>query len=753
MLSNYRDRTGIFCSGFAAVPAWLIPALLLLLLPVALPAAAAKSPTRILVLYSDYPHLPAISAIDQAFADVLRQGLTEGFELYTEFLDLDRFPAKENQDALARYLEQKYRNGRIDRVVTVRRPALDFLLQHRPGLFDGVPVVHASVGHDELSGIRLPPNSVSVLFSLDVAGTVALALQMHPHAKKLVALTGSSELDKGMGAALRRALEPLKGHLNVEYWSDLSLADALRRLSELPAHVVVIVPAFNQDANGERFVYPEALRQMSQASNAPIYAITEPAIGTGVVGGRVPRFATLGEQAAHAVLGNIQGLTGVGNFQLDNVFDWRALKRFRIPESALPPGSVIRFRELTPWKLYRWQILAVLLLLMLQTALIFGLLRQRRIRRRFEAELHESEQRMSMAARSANLGFWSWSPSGDDIWVSEHARELCGVPDNANFGFGQFLTLLQDDDRKSARQRMLNIVNGKDDRYLAEFRIVQESKACRWIAVRGSAERDRQGNPVRVRGVVVDVSDRKHAEIQVQRQREELERLSRAATLGQLSGAVAHELNQPLMAILINAQAALRFLKSEPVPMDELRETLEDIVQEDRRAGEVIERIRALFKGGESKRQLLDFNEVVREVRKLTQADMAVRNVMFQVELAEGLPAISGDRIQFQQVLLNLMLNACEEMASNAPEERVITLRTETDGKGVRVSLSDRGDGIEPDRIDDIFQPFVSTKSQGTGIGLSLCRNIVSAHGGRLWVENNQDRGATFVLVLPEVAQ
>jgi signal transduction histidine kinase len=247
-----------------------------------------------------------------------------------------------------------------------------------------------------------------------------------------------------------------------------------------------------------------------------------------------------------------------------------------------------------------------------------------------------------------------------------------------------------------------------------------------------------------------DAITQRRTELEAKEQRQQLTHLTRVALLGQLSGALAHELNQPLTAILSNAQAAQHFLAADKIDPDELREILRDIVAEDQRAGEVIRRLRALFKKGETQFQLLDANDVVRETLDLAHGDMLTRNIAISTELSARLPAVTADRVQLQQVLLNLLLNASEAMSANPPGERELSISSQPlAGGGVQLSVSDRGPGIPEDRQTRLFEPFFTTKPQGLGLGLSISRSIVTAHGGRLWSTNNPVRGATFHVALP----
>ena len=267
-------------------------------------------------------------------------------------------------------------------------------------------------------------------------------------------------------------------------------------------------------------------------------------------------------------------------------------------------------------------------------------------------------------------------------------------------------------------------------------------------AIITSEKTEMSGEPCRI-SVIRDVTKQRRAERELLDQRQQMAHLMRVALLGQLSGALAHELNQPLTAILSNAQAAQRFLKSDSVDLAEMRAILDDIVDDDKRAGEVIQRLRSLLKRGEAQFQKVNMNEVVAETLKLAHGDLIARNVMVATSFAHGIASVRGDRIQLQQVFLNLIINAADAMAALAPEERRITIAIKDNGDQVRVSVVDQGHGIPADRMSRLFEPFFTTKEHGLGLGLSISRSIVAAHSGRLWAENNLDRGATIHLTLP----
>jgi PAS domain S-box-containing protein len=364
-------------------------------------------------------------------------------------------------------------------------------------------------------------------------------------------------------------------------------------------------------------------------------------------------------------------------------------------------------------------------------------------------ELRESEERMTLAAEAAGFGVWMWNIARNQIWGSERWLRLFGFAPETTVTFENLIQRIHPDDRVTVEHAVRRAVADRSD-YTAEYRLVLPDNTQHWVAARGRVYPDTHGKPVRMMGATFDFTVRKQTELEVQQQRGELAHLSRVTMLGELSGSLAHELNQPLTAILSNAQAAQRFLAHDNADLNEVRDILKDIVDEDKRAGEVIRRLRLLLKKGEVQHQSFDLNEVVREVLKLVRSDLVNQGVAVQADLAPALPEVNADRVQLQQVLLNLVMNACDAMTGGPAGDRKLIIRTElAAGEGIRVSVADRGVGLAPDNLEKVFEPFFTTKVQGMGMGLSVCRTIITAHGGKLWAANNPERGATFHFTLP----
>ena len=294
-------------------------------------------------------------------------------------------------------------------------------------------------------------------------------------------------------------------------------------------------------------------------------------------------------------------------------------------------------------------------------------------------------------------------------------------------------------------------------RAFARVSASDESEQVEYVMGSEESERFYEACIVRCDGdkilsIVRDITDRKRNQIDTDAHRRELAHLSRVATLGELTGALAHELSQPLTAVRSNAQAAWHLLDRQPLDSGELRAALDDIIRNNRRAGAVIDRLRALLRKESTAFQPVDVNDVVRDVVDLAHSEIVSRRIRLTSRLAPGMPVVQGDRIQLQQVLLNLVLNACDAMSEADSSRRHLLLATGwTDGHGghVQLAVSDGGPGIPESQLERVFEPFVTFRQQGLGLGLAISRSIVSDHGGSISAENNPGGGATFRCLLP----
>ncbi|HEX7862236.1 MAG TPA: PAS domain-containing protein [Verrucomicrobiae bacterium] len=282
------------------------------------------------------------------------------------------------------------------------------------------------------------------------------------------------------------------------------------------------------------------------------------------------------------------------------------------------------------------------------------------------------------------------------------------------------------------------------------FRIIRKDGTIRWLERAGQPVLGREGLFLGIRARNRDITDRKAHEMESQQLREELAHITRVTTAGQFAASLAHELNQPLTAILCNAQAAERFLAGGQPDLAEVREALRDIQSDSGRAGIVIQNLRAMFYQTGAEHAALSMNDLVQETTHLLHSELISKGTSLRLELAPGLPSVWGNRIELQQVLLNLIINALEAMSSVPPTARVLQIRTRLEEPAlVQVSVRDSGPGVAAAQFTRLFKPFVTTKATGMGMGLAICQSLIEAHHGRLWAANNPEGGATLHLTLP----
>jgi len=367
--------------------------------------------------------------------------------------------------------------------------------------------------------------------------------------------------------------------------------------------------------------------------------------------------------------------------------------------------------------------------------------------RRSKEALHVSEERMSLAVEGAQLALWDWDVANDRVWITEEGRKVFDFAPGEPLHYASLAGRVHPDDfaiRATAIQRAMET----GDSYEAEYRIILPDGSVRWIAARGRPSPAADGAPSRVLGISLDVTRQRHADAEAQQHLEELAHLSRVTTLTAISGSLAHELSQPLSSILSNALAGQQHMSREPLDVVEVRAIFADIVSEDRRAGEIIDSMRTMLRRGQVALQPVRVNESLEELLHLLRGDLTKRGVAVSNLIPDDVPRAKTDRVQLQQVLLNLIVNACDAMETTPREERVLTLTTHIAQDELCIGVLDVGVGLPAD-VEIVFQPFHSTKERGLGMGLSICRSLVTSHGGRLWAERRADRGAAFYVALP----
>lgn len=405
------------------------------------------------------------------------------------------------------------------------------------------------------------------------------------------------------------------------------------------------------------------------------------------------------------------------------------------------------------WGLAKWPVFASLLFLPIVLAMAFelglDLIEAARVAAELAVkrdELRQSEEQASLAADAANAGLWSIDRGSGRVWATPRALAMFGLAPTRAAHVDDVLAAIHAEDRTRVAAFVARAVP-QEARDTIEYRVVLPDGTVRWYASLARVPVEEQG-PARLMGATIDISERKLAEDATARQRAELEHLSRVATLTELSGTLAHELNQPLGIIMSNAEAAQRLLEADAPDLAEVGEILADIVAADERAGQVIQRMRSFLQRRAPARKRISLNRAVEDVVQFLRADLARRGVTVTLALDRALPDIEADPVPIEQVLVNIVTNGCDAMGTVARDARVLAIATGVEGDMACVRIADTGCGL-PESPERLFAPFYTTKADGLGMGLAISRSIVAAHGGRLWAESNAARGATFAFGLP----
>jgi PAS domain S-box-containing protein len=375
-------------------------------------------------------------------------------------------------------------------------------------------------------------------------------------------------------------------------------------------------------------------------------------------------------------------------------------------------------------------------------------------RKRAEEIALRSEKELRDVVNAVPAFVWTTLPDGAVDFVNEHWLEFTGLSPQDALGWNWEAALHPDDRSRLVADWRAALKNGQSVE--REIRVRRVDGEFRWWFLRCMPLHDEAGNIVKWYGTGVDIEDRKRARENDRRYREmemELAHANRVATMGQLTASIAHEVNQPIGAMVTNAEAALRWLGAGSSHLEKVQQSIAHIVEDGTRAGEVINRIRGLMKKAQPRKDRFEINGVILEIIELTRGEVLKNGISVITQLADNLPLVEADRVQLQQVLLNLIVNALEAMgaANEGPRELLIsTGKVET--SSVVVAVRDSGPGLEAAMLERVFESFYTTKPTGMGLGLSICRSIIEAHGGRLWASTNQRRGTTFQFTLPDDA-
>jgi signal transduction histidine kinase len=545
--------------------------------------------------------------------------------LYAESLDLSRFRGTSYQALLQHYLREKYRGLPISAVVAVGAATLELVLPWRSELWPQIPIIFAMV--DEIDFVRLrPPEGVTGnIVKVPLDDSVKAARALVPDLQTVV-FVGDAWDGLTVYRNWKEEIPVATRGLKVIDLVGQTMAEVRKRVAELPDRSAIIYSAMFSDGEGTYYPPATAVGLVAEKANRPIVVAADTFLAPGGAGGFVLFPDRIGEETGRLALRVLHGepassIAPAISDAVKPVFNWLEMQRWGAQESDLPPGSEIRFREPGVWEKYRWQILSVAAVLLMQTGLISILLHER------------------------------------------HRR--------------------------------------------------------------GNAERESRNRLA------------------------ELAHANRQATAGELTSTIAHELNQPLGAILTNTETAELILNSPSPDLSEVKEILADIRRDDIRAGEIIHHMRFFLRRAPFEDKPVELNDTVRKVFDFLSVQASARNVALYFEPSGDPIQVRGDQVQLQQVIMNLVLNSMDAMAP-LPNGHAVIGRTELNGgSSAVISISDSGPGIPAEKLNEVFDPFFTTKKQGMGIGLSISRTIIQAHNGRIWAENQKEGGAVFRLSLP----
>ena len=528
--------------------------------------------------------------------------------------------------AVVDYIRSSFADrAKPDLIVTIGGPASLFARKYRQRLFPDTPLLLASVDQRYLGDAPLGENESAVAVVNDFSRLVEDILQVLPETTQVFVVTGSGVIGQFWHRELENDFKRFHNRLTFIWSEDLTFQELLRRSASLPKHTAIVYLAFSTDAQGGAYADERVLADLQATANAPLFAWQSAFLGTGVVGGSMLSIDDLSRSTAEVAIQILNGApasTVQVPPQLPGppTFDWRELRRWNIPESRLPSGSIVRYRGPSLWREYRGTAITAAGALVIQSLLIVALLHQRRERQRAELE---SRRNLALAADA-----------------------------------------------------------------------------------------------------------------------------SRRATMSALTSSIAHELSQPLSAMMYNAHALQLMVTANGAYSDTLGEILADIQTQGLRATQIIDRHRTMLRSRQLDKTPIDIHAVITESLALVAQDMAARQIETTVNLSAKRCVISGDQVLLQQVLVNLLMNAMDAVAETPPARRHITIRTDVRADDVEISVSDTGTGLPAELDGTLFTPFVTTKSHGLGIGLTIARTIIAAHGGTIDAYNNPNGGATFTVTL-----
>ncbi|HQN20042.1 MAG TPA: PAS domain-containing protein, partial [Syntrophobacteraceae bacterium] len=526
-------------------------------------------------------------------------------------------------------------------------------------------------------------------------------------------VSGVYDVDRKVEDHARGVARKWEGQLEFIYLSRMPFDEMLATVSTVPPGSIILALAFTHDVAGKSYRSPMVAQLLSQVATAPIFGILESMLGRGITGGSLISFEHIGQKAAQCALDILGGTEIMANMpsMLDvpsrPMIDWRQLKRWDLSEDALPKGSIVINRESTIWD-FKFYIIGGLVFIFVQSCLIAGLLINKRRRRSAEESLRQKAEELDQFFHISLDLLCIANTDGYFLHLNPAWERALGYS-REELMAGRFLDFVHPDDLEPTL-KALSTLASRQTVIRFENRYGAKDGTYRWLEWTSASA----GNLIYAAARAF--TDRLKAEAEDQHRREELAHVSRIAMMGEMTTALAHEINQPLTAILSNAQAAQRFLSQDRPDLGEVRQIVDDIIRDDRRASEVVCKVRALVKKEKPHREPLDLNEIFQQVVDLLRGDSLLKGLSIGTDLSPELAKIHGDGIQLQQVIVNLILNAADAMR-NAPlaQRKIIVKTSMAENRTVKASVTDFGVGMDENSVERLFEPFYTTKPEGFG--------------------------------------
>lgn len=718
--------------------------------------AKGKEKKTVLVLYSFGQSYPATAQWDKGIREGFNSQQDFEITINTEYLDLSKYYDAVYIKKVLDLLNYKYADKQPDLIITVFEPAFIFMINHHSSLFPDVPIVHGGVERNSTTDLDFDTNTTVVFQGKNAfKKTVELALSQHPNTQNAIIIVGSGHMEQSWYNSAKTTFQLYHDKLNFSYLIGLPLSELKNEVGKLQGNSLIFYFPVLEDKDGGNYVAVDAVSSISEVSSVPVYSFWEIFMGHGIVGGYLKSFPIQAQIVAKAGLDVLSGespemVNLLQNEALIRVFDYRQLKRWSIPESTLPDNSEIRFIEYTFWEMYIYRIMLIIAVFLILLLIIGYLLAKKRTLRNSQQELSQAQRKYkTVADYTFDWEYWQ-NPDGSMAWVSPSCELICGYSDELIVENPTLISdMIKEEDKKIWNVHNCND-NTRIDKEGVRFRIQTKYGEERWIQHTCQLVIDEKGNNLGVRANNRDITEREAYKSQTSKLQSELIHVERVATISTLTYTLAHEINQPLTSIRSYAQAALRFMHNDRDESVNIEKALQGIVSDNKRAAAVVNQLRDLVKNKSVETQVIDINKIIKDVLGILNSELVIRNARIKLALDETIATVDADPIQLQQVLLNLIINGLDAMEGLKANKKVLTISTSAENStGLLISIADVGTGISEEKLEEIFEPFHTSKSEGIGLGLAICKSIIESHRGKIWAENNASEGARIVVILP----